>query len=76
MAIDSALKRKAVPGTARPSMRSQGNDATKTRPWRASVGNAYPVANFAAPGGPTYVPYPLGHDLSAGIDTMTGGLQT
>jgi len=50
-AIDSEAKRKAIPGVARPWMRSQGNDGSAGRAWRASSGNAYPVANFQAPGG-------------------------
>ena len=54
MAMDSARKRKAVPGVLRPWMRSNGNDATVGREWRASIGGAYPVANFQAPGGITY----------------------
>jgi len=46
MALDSAAKRAAVPGVGRPWMRSQQFDSGKGRAWRASVGNAYPVANF------------------------------
>ncbi len=48
MAIDSALKRRAVIGVARPWMRgaypgTSGVSAAE----RAAIGNAYPVASFA-----------------------------
>ena len=49
MALDSALKRRAVAGVARPYMRAQLPAASPTEPWRVSVGNAYPVAGFNAP---------------------------
>jgi len=48
MALDSASKRQAVPGVARPWMRGQFPVAAKTFVWRVSVGLAYPVADFIA----------------------------
>ena len=53
MALDTAQKRAAVPGVARPWMRSISPDVGKGREWRASAGLSYPVANFQAPAGPT-----------------------
>lgn len=49
MALDTAAKRKAVLGVARPWMRSQESDASVGRTWRACVANSYPVADFAVP---------------------------
>ena len=51
MALDSKAKRIAAAGAGRPWMRSQVNDASAGREWRASAGNAYPVANFDSGGG-------------------------
>lgn len=49
MALDTAAKRQAVPGVARPWMRGQLPSAGKGREWRSSAGLSYPVANFQAP---------------------------
>ena len=65
MALDSKAKRFAVPGVARPWMRTQYPDAALGREARASIGNAYPVANFQAPG-----PEPTGPPV--GTLTMMG----
>lgn len=48
MALDSKQKRMAVPGVGRPWLRSNYSDTAKDGPWRASVGNVYPVTTFAA----------------------------
>jgi len=48
VALDSAAKRQAVSGAARPWMRGQFPSAGKGREWRSSVGLTYPVANFQA----------------------------
>ena len=77
MALDSATKRRAVPGVARPWMRSQVPLATPDREWRASAANAYPVANFAAPGGFDDALLTIyGSQLTGGLNTTKGGMQT
>ena len=43
MPVDSAIKRKAVPGVGRPFMRSQQSDIAKGQAWRQSAGLTYPI---------------------------------
>jgi len=66
MALDSKAKRAAVPGVGRPWMRSQYQDVTLGRAARASIGNAYPVANFQAPG-PAPTGPPVGTLTTMGV---------
>jgi len=76
MAIDTPVKRAAVPGAGRPWMRSQSPVAGKTREWRASVGNAYPVANFQDPSGVAEQLLSIGSNLTGGTGPGRGGMLT
>ncbi len=49
MALDSALKRKAVTGVGRPYLRAVQPTASTTGAYRSNIGLTYPVAAFAEP---------------------------
>lgn len=53
MALDTAAKRRSVPGVGRPWLRSHLNDASAGSAWRINSGNAYAGVTLAAPAAAT-----------------------